>query len=105
MRLGYDYEGWLYPPPFATLPVETQKRVLQLVPKDWLFPTKADEAWFRLSIGEHEQGLKLLHEAVMEGDVITAIHILMSRFVTKEQRTQIAQSWLQDVERTHNPFL
>ncbi len=105
MRLGYDYEGWLYPPPFATLPVETQKRVLQLVPKDWLFPTKADEAWFRLSIGEHEQGLKLLHEAVREGDVITAIHILMSRFVTKEQRTQIAQSWLQDAERTHNPFL
>ncbi|MCS7264956.1 MAG: hypothetical protein NZ805_09010 [Armatimonadetes bacterium] len=102
-RLGY--EGWLFPAPFATLPAEIQKQVLQLVPKEWLFLTKASEAWFRLSIGEHEQGFKLLREAVMEGDVNAAIHALMSRFVVKERRTQIALSWLHDAEKVNNPFL
>lgn len=105
MSLGYDYEGWLYPPPFATLPVDEQKRIPQLVPKEWLFPTKAGEAWFLLSIGEQEKGLKLLQQAAMEGDPKGAIHALMSRFVTNEQRIQIAQSWRRDAEGSSNPFL
>ena len=105
MQLGYDYEGWLFPSPFATLPVETQKQVLKLVPKDWLFPTKASEAWFLLSIGEKEQGLKLLQEAAAEGDFKAPVYTLMSPFVRKEQRIQIAQNWLRDAERKQNPFL
>ena len=105
MRLGYDYEGWLYPAPFSTLPVETQKHILQLVPKEWLFPTKVSEGWFLLSIGEREKGLTLLKEAAFEGDVQGAVHALMSNFVSEDQRAQIAQNWLQDAERTENPFL
>jgi tetratricopeptide (TPR) repeat protein len=104
MQLGYDYEGWLFPSPFSTLPTETQKRVAQIVPKEWLFPTKVSEGWFLLSIGEREKGLAVLKEAAIEGDVQT-IYVLMSNFVSKEQRAQIAQSWLQDAERTENPFL
>jgi len=105
MQLGYDYEGWLFPSPFSTLPVETQKRIVQLVPKEWLFPTKSSEGWFLLSIGEREKGLTLLKEAALEGDVRGAVHALMSNFVSKDQRAQIAQSWLRDAERTENPFL
>jgi tetratricopeptide (TPR) repeat protein len=104
MQLGYDYEGWLFPSPFSTLPAETQKRIAQIVPKEWLFPTKVSEGWFLLSIGEREKGLAVLKEAAIEGDVQT-IYVLMSNFVSKEQRAQIAQSWLQDAERTENPFL
>jgi len=104
MQLGYDYEGWLFPSPFSTLPTETQKRVAQIVPKEWLFPTKVSEGWFLLSIGEREKGLAVLKEAAIEGDVQT-IYVLMSNFVSKEQRAQIAQSWLQEAERTENPFL
>lgn len=96
---------WIFPPPFSTLPVETQKRVLQLVPKELLFPTKASEAWLRLSIGEQTVGLKLLREAVLEGDFQTPVHILMSRFVSKERREKIAKDWLNEAERTDNPFL
>ncbi|MFN4179592.1 MAG: hypothetical protein ACK4I8_04715, partial [Armatimonadota bacterium] len=105
MQLGYDYEGWLFPSPFSTLTTDTQKRILQLVPKEWLFPTKASEAWFLLSTGEKEQGLKLLREATMEGDVTSAIHALMSRFVKRDERVQVARSWLQDAEQSDNPFL
>jgi tetratricopeptide (TPR) repeat protein len=104
MQLGYDYEGWLFPSPFSTLPAETQKRIAQIVPKEWLFPTKVSEGWFLLSIGEREKGLAVLKEAAIEGDVKT-IYVLMSNFVSKEQRAQIAQSWLQEAERTENPFL
>ncbi|MCS7185688.1 MAG: hypothetical protein RMK89_01905, partial [Armatimonadota bacterium] len=104
-REWLGYEGWLFPAPFATLPAEMQKQVLKLVPREWLFLTKASEAWFRLSVGEHEQGFKLLREAVAEGDVSAAVHAIMSRFVAKEQRTQVARSWLRDAERTDNPFL
>ncbi len=104
-QLGYDYEGWLSPSPFATLTTDTQKRILQLVPKEWLFPTKANEAWFLLSTGEKEQGLKLLREATMEGDATSAIHALMSRFAMREEQIQIARSWLRDAEQTVNPFL
>jgi len=105
MQLGYDYEGWLFPAPFSTLPVETQKQIVQLVPKEWLFPTKVSEGWFLLSVGEREKGLTILREAAIEGDVRGAVHALMSNFVPKDQRAQIAQSWLRDAERTENPFL
>jgi tetratricopeptide (TPR) repeat protein len=105
MQLGYDYEGWLFPSPFSTLPTETQKRVAQIVPKEWLFPTKVSEGWFLLSIGEREKGLAVLKEAAIKGDIQETIHALMSNSISKEQRAQIAQSWLQDAERTENPFL
>jgi tetratricopeptide (TPR) repeat protein len=105
MQLGYDYEGWLFPSPFSTLPTETQKRVAQIVPKEWLFPTKVSEGWFLLSIGEREKGLAVLKEAAIKGDIRETIHALMSNSISKEQRAQIAQSWLQDAERTENPFL
>ena len=105
MQLGYDYEGWLFPAPFSTLPVETQKKIVQLVPKEWLFPTKSSEGWFLLSIGEREKGLTLLKEAAIEGDVRGTVYALMSNFVSKDQRAQIAQNWLRDAERTENPFL
>jgi tetratricopeptide (TPR) repeat protein len=105
MQLGYDYEGWLFPSPFSTLPAETQKRVAQIVPKEWLFPTKVSEGWFLLSIGEREKGLAVLKEAAIKGDIRETIHALMSNSISKEQRAQIAQSWLQDAERTENPFL
>jgi len=105
LQLGYDHEGWLYPAPFSTLPVETQKRVLKLVPKGWIFPTKVSESWFLLSIGEREKGLTLLKEAAIEGDVRGTIHVLMSNFVSKDQRAQIAKDWLREAERTGNPFL
>jgi tetratricopeptide (TPR) repeat protein len=105
MQLGYDYEGWLFPSPFSTLPTETQKRVAQIVPKEWLFPTKVSEGWFLLSIGEREKGLAMLKEAAIKGDIRETIHALMSNSISKEQRAQIAQSWLQEAERTENPFL
>jgi len=105
MQLGYDYEGWLFPAPFSTLPAETQRRIVQLVPKEWLFPTKVSEGWFLLSIGEREKGLAMLKEAAIEGDVRGAVHALMSNIVSKDQRAQVAQNWLRDAERTENPFL
>lgn len=105
MWLGYDYEGWLYPPPISTLPIELQRKITQLVPKDWMFPQKSSEAWFLLSTGERERGLTLLKESVLEGDYRTAVHALVSRSVTKEQRTEIARSWMKDAEQTNNPFL
>jgi len=105
MQLGYDYEGWLFPSPLATLPAETQKQVLKFVPKDWLFLTKANEAWFLLSIGEKERGLKLLQEAAAEGDFKAPVYILMSPFIRQEQRIQIVQVWLREAERKQNPFL
>lgn len=105
MRLGYDYEGWLFPPPISTLPIELQRKIAQLVPKDWMFPQKSSEAWFLLSAGERERGLTLLKESVLEGDYRTAVHALMSRSVTKGQRTEIARSWMKDAEQTNNPFL
>jgi tetratricopeptide (TPR) repeat protein len=105
MQLGYDYEGWLFPSPFSTLPAERRKQISQLVPKEWLFPTKVSEGWFLLSIGEREKGLAVLKEAAIKGDIRETIHALMSNSISKEQRAQIAQSWLQDAERTENPFL
>jgi tetratricopeptide (TPR) repeat protein len=105
MQLGYDYEGWLFPSPFSTLPAERRKQISQLVPKEWLFPTKVSEGWFLLSIGEREKGLAVLKEAAIEGDIRETIHALMSNSISKEQRAQIAQSWLQEAERTENPFL
>jgi tetratricopeptide (TPR) repeat protein len=105
MQLGYDYEGWLFPSPFSTLPAERRKQISQLVPKEWLFPTKVSEGWFLLSIGEREKGLAVLKEAAIKGDIRETIHALMSNSISKEQRAQIAQSWLQEAERTENPFL
>jgi tetratricopeptide (TPR) repeat protein len=105
MQLGYDYEGWLFPSPFSTLPTERRKQISQLVPKEWLFPTKVSEGWFLLSIGEREKGLAVLKEAAIKGDIRETIHALMSNSISKEQRAQIAQSWLQEAERTENPFL
>jgi len=105
MQLGYDYEGWLFPSPFSTLPAERRKQISQLVPKEWLFPTKVSEGWFLLSIGEREKGLAVLKEAAIKGDIRETIHALMSDSISKEQRAQIAQSWLQEAERTENPFL
>ncbi|MGQ9462014.1 MAG: hypothetical protein ACUVTP_04055 [Candidatus Fervidibacter sp.] len=46
-----------------------------------------------------------MKESVLEGDYRTAVHALMSRSVTKEQRTEIARSWMKDAEQTNNPFL
>lgn len=103
--LGYDYEGWLFPAPFTTLSKEEQQRLTKLVPKEWLFPDKASEAWFLLSIGEREKGLTLLREVVMEGGVDTPIHFVMSSLVPSDQRSKVAEEWLRDAERTGNPFL
>ncbi len=103
--LGYDYGGWLFPAPFTTLPPDEQQRLVKLVPKEWLFPTKVSEAWFLLSIGEREKGLNLLREAVMAGGVDAAVHAVMSNFVPSTQRRQAALEWLKDAERANNPFL
>jgi len=63
----YGY-GRIYPIPLTTLPEADQKRIVAAVPKEWLFPDKAQEAFYRINIGELDAGQTLLKEAVLAGE-------------------------------------
>jgi hypothetical protein len=41
MQLGYDYEGWLFPSPFSTLPTETEKTSCSNRPERMALPDES----------------------------------------------------------------
>jgi tetratricopeptide (TPR) repeat protein len=104
-RWRFGGEGWLYPAPLTTLPAETQKHLVSLVPKEWLFPNEVSEAWFLLNVGEQEKGLSRLRDAVLKGQVNSALNVLTSRLFTDGQRQKVAEEWRREAQRSGNAFL
>ncbi|MEN6355933.1 MAG: tetratricopeptide repeat protein [Armatimonadota bacterium] len=98
-------DGRIYPIPLATLPKTEQIRIIQAVPKEWLFTDRAQEAFFRMSMGETQTGTALLKQAVMAGGWEKVECPIFARVLKPDQRQALLKAWLADAKKTNNSYL
>lgn len=94
-----------YSPPYSYLSEETKKKIQTLVPREWLYASKTDQAAELIKAGKVDGGVDIVKDVVLSGDWRTGTWLLASKLLTQKQRTSVLQSWRRDAQKSRSPFL